>query len=70
MPNIEYTNSSYQLASGEWIPRVRERAYYGDKIEERELAWTDIRFATKEEADVLVEAKMAEIQKVRDEHNP
>lgn len=67
MPNIENTNSSYKLASGQWVPQVRERTYFSDRVEERELTWHDNKQSTKEEADAFVAAKIAEIQKARDE---
>lgn len=68
MTNIEYTNTSYQLANKLWVPQARERIYYGDRIEEKTISWkNDDKFSTKEEVDAFVEGKIAEIKQARNQ---
>ena len=62
MGGIQQKPDSYQLVSGEWVPRIRTLKDYDDKITDSFQTPWDEKFPTKKEADKFVEAKIAEIQ--------
>lgn len=61
MLNVELKNTSYQLASGEWTPRILKRTYKSEGVEEIDYSWDKL--PTKKEADSFAEGKIAEMQK-------
>lgn len=56
MSKIIITYTSYQLQSGKWKPKMTEREYFSDKIEERTYTWDEL-FDSKKEADEFVKTK-------------